>query len=81
MVANKRMSARTLKNIVMSMGPDVIVAISPAESAGQFSACASSLRLSLSEQFRADEAPELPLRDCSYPDRCMCVYSVQVNLP
>jgi len=78
MAANGSSAARVLETIIREIGPDAIVAINAAESAGQFSACEAGLRAAQSQFYRADEAPRLPLRDCAHPDRCICVYSVQV---
>lgn len=79
MSENKRASARALELIVKEMGPGTIVAINPAESAGQFTSCEASLTAARARHYRADEAPELPLSDCTHPDRCVCVYSVQLD--
>lgn len=77
MAGNKRAAAMALEHIINNLGPGTTVAINPAASAGQFSACEASLKIARSQHYRADEAPELPLRDCAHPDRCICVYSVQ----
>jgi hypothetical protein len=79
MAANVGRAKRVLEIIIENVGPDAKVSISPAESAGSFSACEAALKAARSSSYRADRAPMLPLHDCDHPDRCVCVYSVQAD--
>jgi hypothetical protein len=71
-------SAKMRELIIAELGPAAKVAISPAETAGAFNSCRAVIEAA-QQLYRADALPELPLPDCTHPERCICVYSVQIR--